>query len=283
MNIGRRETLAAAAGLALVVGSKAQAAKSLNLDLTKTVDSYRAYTKMRGAAEGKLALWWYTGTVWLKVEDKIPEQVLTIDGFSFQRLSIKPDGSLVQLMAEAGYFKDAEGKVIADTWVNPFNNETCKPRHYKSNQTIIAKPDTSLTGEEGGRMDGRNMKGRIGPASVNGDQVWIPENFGARFVLPPRDNIDPKEDVGGVLANASLASFTAKLSDIQNAELESAPSSMHFQSLGGFLPWMRMGKTPGAMNWQLFGHKVASVDAIAAPLRARLEKDYPGWLKDPGI
>jgi len=279
----RRQTLAAAAGLALVAGRHAQAATSLKLDLNKTVDAYRAYTKMRGAGEGKLAMWWYTGTVWFKVEDQLPQQVMTIDGFSFQRLSMKPDGTLVQLMAEAGYFKDAEGKAIADTWVNPFNNETCKPRHYKSKQTIIARPDTSLTGEEGGRMDGNNMKGRIGPASVNGGQVWIPENFGARFVLPARENVDPKEDVGTVLANASLAVFTSKVSDVQNAELESAPGTMQFQRLGGFLPWMRLGKTPGAMNWQLFGHKVASSDAIQPALRARLDKDYPGWLKDPGI
>jgi len=48
-------------------------------------------------------------------------------------------------------------------------------------------------------------------------------------------------------------------------------------------PWMRLGRTPGAQTWQLFGHKVASVDAIPAPLRVRLEQDYPGWLRDPGI
>ena len=277
----RRQTMLAASALA-AAASHAQA-KSLNLDLMQTADTYRAYTKMRGAGEGKLALWWYTGTVWLKVEEQLPQQVMTIDGFSFQRLSMKPDGSLVQLMSEAGYFKDAAGNTILDSWINPFNGETCKPQHYKSKQTIIAKPDTSLTGEEGGRMDGNNMKGRIGPAAVNGDQVWIPENFGARFTLPKRENVDPKEDMGNVLANASLAVFSAKVSDVQNADIESAPSTMHFQNLGGWRPWMRFGKTPGAQTWQLFGHKVASIDAIPAALRARFEKDYPGWLKDPGI
>lgn len=281
MTLSRRSALGA--GAVLLAATSAQAAKSLNLDLSKTVDAYRAYVKMRGAGEGKLALWWYTGTVWLKVNSEVPQQVMTIDGFSFQRLSMRPDGSMVQLMAEAGYFKDAEGTAILDTWVNPFNKEVCKVRHYKSNQTIIAKPDTSLTGEEGGRMDGNNMKGRIGPASVNGDQVWIPENFGTRFAVPKRDNVDPMEDVGDSLANASLASFTAKLSDIQNAELESAPSTMHFQNLGPQRPWMRFGKATVAQTWQLFGHKVASVDAIPAPLQARFEKDYPGWLANPGI
>jgi hypothetical protein len=150
-------------------------------------------------------------------------------------------------------------------------------------QTIIAKPDTSLTGEEGGRMDGRNMKGRIGPASVNGDQVWIPENFGARFTIPKRDNVDPLEDIGDTLANASLAVFSAKVSDVQNGDIESAPSTMHFQNLGGARPWMRFGRANVSQTWQLFGHKVASLDAIPQALRARFEKDYPGWLEKPGI
>ena len=66
-NINRRTALAAASAITTAVASTASA-KSLGLDLSKTIDSYRAYTRMRGAGEGKLAMWWYTGTVWLKVE-----------------------------------------------------------------------------------------------------------------------------------------------------------------------------------------------------------------------
>lgn len=279
--MNRRHLVSAA--MALPLAMPARAAASLDLDLAKTADVYRAYVKMRGAGEGRLALWWYTGTVWLKVDDQLPQQVLTIDGFSFQRLSLKPDGTLVQLMAEAGYFKDADGREILDTWVNPMNGETCKVRHYKSNQTILARPDTTLSGDEGGRLDGRTMKGRIGPASVNGDQVWIPENFGARFAVPQRENLDPKEDIGATIATASLAVFTAKLSDVQNPDLDSVPSTLHFQNLGPPRPWMRFGRANVAQTWQLFGHKVAGLDAVPAPLRARLDRDYPGWLASPGI
>ena len=145
----------------------------------------------------------------------------------------------------------------------------------------MGAPDGSVGGEEEGRM--RNTKGRIGPAAVNGDGVWITENFGARFTLPKRENLDPKEDVGDTLANASLAVFEAKLSDLQNAKLDSVPSTLNFTSLGGWMPWMRMGRTTGSMVWQLYGHKVKSIDAIQPNLRARLEKDYPGWLENPGI
>jgi hypothetical protein len=81
--------------------------------------------------------------------------------------------------------------------------------------------------------------------------VWVPENFGTTLKVPRREQVDPQEHMGERLANASLALFTAALS--------------------------------GAQTWQLFGHKVASVDAIPEPLRDRLERDHPGWLRNPGI
>ena len=278
--LDRRSLLAA--GAAGVVAAPARAA-SFNFDLSKNVDTYRAYTRMRGAGDGLTGLWWYTGNVWLQAEDKIAEHVLSIDGFSFQKLTVQPDGTMTQQMSEAGYFKDPKTGVIADAWVNPINGENCKPRHYKSSQTIIATADGGLKGEEDGRMSAREFKGRIGPAAVNGDQVWIDENFATKFTPPKRDNTDPKEDVGAFIGAASLATFTAKLSDVQNKDLAFVPSQLHFQTINGWLPWMRMGRVPGSQSWQLYGHKVKDISAIPAPLRARYEKDYPGWLEKPGI
>jgi len=278
--LDRRSLLAAgAAGFAT---PHARAA-SFDFDLTKNVDIYRAYARMRGGGDGVTGLWWYTGNVWLQAGDKIAEHVLSIDGFSFQKLTVQPDGTMVQLMSEAGYFKDPATGVIVDTWVNPVNGETCKPRHYKSSQTIIATADGGLKGDEEGRMSAREFKGRIGPAIIHGDQLWIDENFSTKFTLPKRANADPKEDVGDYIIAASLATFTAKLSDVQNKDMAFVPSQLHFQTMNGWLPWMRMGRTPGSQAWQLYGHKVKDIGAIPTELRARFEKDYPGWLEKPGI
>jgi hypothetical protein len=81
--------------------------------------------------------------------------------------------------------------------------------------------------------------------------VWVPENFGTTLKFQRREQVDPQEHMGECVANASPALFTAALS--------------------------------GAQTWQLFGHKVASVDAIPEPLRDRLERDHPDWLRNPGI
>ena len=279
MTIDRRTLLATGAAIAAVPAR----ATSFNFDLTKNADIYRAYTRMRGGGDGVTGLWWYTGNVWLQAEDKIAQHVLSIDGFSFQKLTVQSDGTMTQQMSEAGYFKDPKTGKIADDWVNPINGEVCKPKHYKSTQTIIATADGGLKGDEGGRMSAAEFKGRIGPAAINGDQIWIDENFATKFMLPKRDNVDPKEDVGAYIAAASLATFTAKLSDVQNKDLAFVPSQLHFQTMNGWIPWMRMGRTPGSQAWQLYGQKVKDISALPAALRARYEKDYPGWLEKPGI
>ena len=273
----RRSMIMAGAALA------AAPARAAKFNFANTVDIYRAYARMRGGGDGVLGLWWYTGNVWLQAGDRIAENVLTIDGFSFQRLTVQPDGSMIQLMSEAGYFKDPKTGAIADTWVNPLNGESCKARHYKSMQTIIATADGGLTGDEGGRMSAREFKGRIGPAVINGERLWIDENFATKFVIPKREGLDPKEDIGDFLAAASLATFTAKLADVESDSLDFVPCELHFQTMNGWLPWMRMGRVAGAQSWQLYGHKVRDVSAIPAELRARFERDYPGWLEKPGI
>lgn len=280
--LSRRGALGLATGLA-ITGTSAGRAASLGFDVSRTVDTYRAYARMRGGGDGRLGLWWYTGNVWLQTPDRLAKAVLGIDGFSFQRLTMRPDGGMVQLMSEAGYFKDPATGAIADTWTNPFNGEVCRPRHYRSMQQIVAAPDGTLKGQEDGRMSEREFEGRIGPAAVNGDAIFITENFATKFAFPRRPGMDPLEDIGDSLNSASLATFAAKLPDVQDRGREFVPCTLAFQTMNGWLPWMRMGRMPGWQSWQLYGHKVASVDAIPAPLRARFEKDYPGWLRNPGI
>lgn len=137
--------------------------------------------------------------------------------------------------------------------------------------------------QSGDRMSAAEFKGTIGPAAINGDQLWIGENFATKFILPKREGMDPKEDVGDFLAAASLAMFTAKLSDVENQKRDFVPCTLHFQTMNGWLPWMRMGRTPGVQSWQLYGQKVKDIAAIPPELRARFEKDCPGWLERPGI
>ena len=273
----RRSSLGLAAGLA---ASPAFAAAP-KLDLTEPRAYYTAYARMRGLTPTKLGMWWYAGTIFGERKDEVQIPILRIEGFSFNRIGVLPDGSLSQVLAEAGYFCDLATGQPLEKWVNPLNKQTCEIHHYKLVQKINATP-TGITLQDT-NMQPVATEGRIGPATISGDDVWISENFSNKYAIPHKPEMDPAMYPGPVIVGTSLATFSAKLSDLADPTREFVPSLLAYQSMSGFLPFMRMGREPGLVNWQLMGRKVKSVAEMPATLRARFDKDYPGWVTNPGI
>ncbi len=251
------------------------------LDFSKNVDVFKAYARMRGLTPKKLALWWYAGTIYVQRDGEVLLPFLNIEGFSFSRIQVTPEGKLDQVLAEAGYYKDVTTGEVIGEWTNPLNNQKVKPRHYSLVQHIIAD-ETSIT------MTDTNLQpiathGRIGPAMVSGDTVWIGENFSNKYEIPKREGRDPLEYPGQFIVSSSLATFESKISDLNDANKEFVPSSLSYQSISGYMPWMRMGRERGTVNWQLSGRKLRSLDELPVDLRKRLEADHPGWLANPKI
>jgi hypothetical protein len=271
----RRTMLSAGAAFGLAPFAAAAAPA---LDLSKPVDMFNAYARMRGRGAAGPGLWWYEGTAFGQRAGEPQEALLGIEGFSFNRLIVNADGTLSQHMAETGYFKDLKTGAIVDSWVNPYTGQSVKPAHYHTRQNVVATVD-SLKSEESGRARGET-KGRIGPAISGVDTTWITENFSTKIALPPREG----ETAGAVMIASSMAVFAALTKDLADAKRDFVPATLTFQSVGDrFLPWMGMGAAPGLSVWQLMGRKVRTSAECPPILRARIDKDFPGWLADPGV
>jgi hypothetical protein len=275
----RRTVVTGAIALTAAPGL-AQAATKPWLDLARTPDLFRAYARMRGRDTAP-GLWWYEGTAFGQREGEPQQALLGIEGFSFNRLTVNADGTLSQHMSETGYFKDLVTGAIVDSWVNPMNGQMVTPRHFHSRQQVTATID-SLKTEEGNRPPAET-RGRIGPAVVGADTTWITENFSSRVSVPQREGQDPATYPGPVMVLTSMAVFAALTKDVQNKALDFVPATLTFQSISGFLPWMRMGREPGLSVWQLMGRKVRSIDDCPPALRTRIAKDHPGWLENPQV
>ena len=271
----QRRTLLLTGGAA--VAAPFAAAAAADPDFSRTADMFAAYARMRGRGTAGPGLWWYSGTAFGQRAGEVQEALLGIEGFSFNRLTVNADGTLSQHMAETGYFKDLKTGAILDTWVNPYNGQTVKPGHYHTHQNVTATVD-SLKSEETGRPPAQT-KGRIGPAMIGADTTWITENFSSKLTLPKRDG----EDAPTTLIATSMATFSALTRDLANKTLDFVPSTLTFQSISGFLPWMGMGREAGVSVWQLMGRKVKSAADCPPALRARIAADFPGWLENPGV
>jgi hypothetical protein len=278
--VTRRASLGLAAGLMAgpALGKSPDAGAEA---LKDTRAMFGAYARMRGVSPQSLGMWWYAGTVFAERAGEVQEPILGVEGFSFNRIAVLPDGRLSQVLAEAGYFKDLVTGAIAMEWINPLNRQACKPQHYRLVQRIVASADSiALTDTN---MQPVDTRGRIGPALISGDQVWIAENFSNKYAIPRRDGADPATYPGPTLVATSLATFSARLSDVRDPKLAFVPTLLAYQSTSGFMPWMRMGREPGLINWQLMGRKLRSAAEMPAALRARFDQDHPGWVDNPGI
>lgn len=277
----RRDTVLGM-GLAGLAGAtlRTPALAAGSYDLSDPGDVITAYARMRGNLDGTPGMWWYRGNMFAKRDNDVAQRVLKIEGFSFNRLVRRADGKFDQIMAEAGYFIDPESDEIQDTWVNPLNDRTCEPQHYKSNQTIVVGPD-GVSGSEAAAVPVQ-FTGTV-EAQAQGGRVWTTENMVTKLPNPRSEAADPLAYSGPVITLTSLAAFTGQLADLNNESLAMMPATLHFQNLSPWMPWMKMGQEAGLTTWQLLGTKVASPDTMPARLRRRLEADYPGWLDNPGV
>ena len=161
---------------------------------------------------------------------------------------------------------------------NPFTGEKVTPPHIKSLQKQIIAADATMAAREGAAV--AEFSGRIAGLTVNGDTLWLTENFLSKS----------KPDAlrgGAVNTSSSLSTFTAKMADVENDKAVFMPCYLNYQSLGSWPAWMKLDGSDaargGSLSWQTRGQKMRRVEDGPIELRGWIEAREPGFLKEPGI
>ena len=240
------------------------------------------YARARGAAPGTRGMTWYTGTFWGKRSLDAAVALFKVNGFSFNKTEIQPDGSLVQNMIEVGFWCDPKTDQPADKWINPMNGLPCTPKHYKSPQTVRFDA-TGRAQRPANAPEGMVYDAWITDPVESGDVVWIGETIVAKSITPPGTSADPLENRVPINTMTSLVNYTMRRKDLDTPISTFVPGTMNFQSLSTWYPWMRMGQELGQTMFQLTGRKVRSLEEVPPGLIRLIDERHPGWLKDPGV
>lgn len=268
---------AALTGTAAAVGLSALGASPARSD--DHIDKNKLYVQLRGNLDGSDGLWAYSGAYWGKPQGEIARQLFRVDGFSFNAMTLRADGGVDQKMMECGFWQNPETGELADEWVNPMNGLTCQPKHFKSGQVISFDPDGQWEVPEERRARLRHIEGVIVEPIVNGPVIWSQERLILKGTRPePEPGSDPLTYRGPVSTNTSLATYRAELADLDR---DFVPTSLHYQSMGSWYPWMRMGQRAGVCSFELVGRKLESTSEIPDRVMAFLEDRRPGFLEDP--
>jgi len=277
-HLSRRDTILSAglliAGTAL---APAHAAMS-RAEIADDANRFKVYARVRGGAKGATALWWISGIIYAKIKGDVAKPLFRVLGASQNTITMRADGGLSQTMEEAGYFADLNTGAIMARWTNPITGAPSTPEPYKmKSMQAIAKDGTV---ERPNAPFPITAYGGIGAATVNGDTVWIEENFSARVGLlsPSVEGRKPEVIAGQFRVIDSLATFQARMDDVMLGDDQFVPATLAFIETDPWFPWMNMGATDGLQLWQLKGRKLRNADELPPDLRARLKADYPDFI-----
>ncbi len=271
--ISRRMLLGAGVGLAAGVLAPTNVGVAGH---ASSLSRNEVYARARGAVGDDPGLWWYSGRLWGKLVNDKAVQFFSVEGFSFNRMVRKDDGGLRQIMEECGFWKDPATGEILDEWINPLNGLKCEPGHFRSRQDLTFSLDGKLVGRD-------RFEGQITDPVISGTTTWISEILVGAFPSTREPDQDPLTYVGPARTGTSLANYTMDTDAVHAANAGFVESTMHFQSMGNWYPWMRLGQAPGQQMFELFGRKIRSIDEIPADLRATLDERRAGFLKDPNL
>ena len=267
----------ALAGTGAMLGAAALKARPARAD--DHLDKNKVYVQLRGNLDGSDGLWSYSGSYWGKPQGEIARQLFRVDGLSFNGMTLRPDGGVEQKMIECGFWQDPDTGELADDWINPMNGLPCKPVHFKSSQIISFGPDGKWDVPDERRASSRHIEGVIEEPIVNGPVIWSQERLILKSIRPePEAGSDPLAYTGPIATGTSLATYRADVADL---EQDFVPTTMHYQSMGSWYPWMRMGQRAGTCSFELIGRKLPSTDEIPERVMAFLDERRPGFLDDP--
>jgi hypothetical protein len=271
--ISRRQMIGAGMGLAAgMAGSSVLQAAAPE----RTHSLNEIYARARGGAGDAPGLWWYTGRLWGKLNNDRAANFFAVEGFSFNRMVRGANGELRQVMEECGFWKDPDSKALLDDWVNPLNGLPCKTRHFRSRQDLTFSAD-------GRTSNSGRFEGHVAEPIVSGPILWISEILLGVFPSPREPDQDPLTYSGATRTATSLVTYTMDAKEALAEDPGFVASTMNYQSMSNWYPWMRMGQAPGQMMFELSGRKLRSMDEIPPDFRATLDDRRAGFLEDPNI
>lgn len=252
-----------AAAIASPVGAAATAPR---LDPSRSADLSLIFRKLAYATDERIGFWWLKGRRFALVDTGlIPFWDMHI-GAAFQTRTLS-NGQFEVSFLQTSFYTDLTSGRLLRTFENPFTHQIVD----------IAYPPavaSRLTFDAGGRTDAPTgflanlaRDARIGPAWIQGDDVWVEGNILLNGQAAPGRRPIRVND---------LTTYFGSLRDILNPDMPMPLSGQMFSDINIWPPWLEMGDQKGDYFSRCYGRKVASFDAMPPFWRQSMLAAFPG-------
>jgi hypothetical protein len=258
----------------------ATAASTRALDLEDPRARARVLAKVKGSIAEETVYTFCRLHLYLWLNDGNLQPMLTMQNLAASSWTPLPNGNYRGTVREVGVYTAFDSDELIDHWVNPVTGEKREVWQFVGGPlSVEIGPDGIVTGPEA------TLKPRQMRMDVIAGKVLLPNQSAFSFPNPFKEDRWPKEAGGPTFYWDSHYFFAAQVKDVIDPRVTSAPSTVQFQNLVSFHPWLGMGKTPGRTWGKGLGTKLRDLKDLPGAVRAALEKrtpeifDLPAWTK----
>ncbi len=246
------------------------AVTSSSPDLTDLQQLLPAFIRLGASLDNRLVIWWMDGVRYGVVDAKA-KALFGMKVGMFHRFYRQPNGDYKLAMFELTYYTDLASGKLLEEFANPYTGETNRVTHVRLGPEIRRQTGRGLADPENPMV--HDYRSSLGPAIINGDQLWIPTSVHATIRFP-------KPTAPEILLNI-YTTVQGRLSDAVNPDLLSAPATLAFQNVLKWEPFMRMSDRPGHMMSRAAGRKLHSIHELPADYLVCAERVHPKLIEDP--
>ena len=250
--IGRRHLISG--GAALFAFMQLPVARAA-LDFDDPDDLLTTAVKLRGSLDDRMVMWWMKGVRYGVVKDELNPLFNMLVG-SFSRYKEVPGQGYQVTMLELGYLTDLQTGEPLDEFRNPYTDKVVKVPEQRLGPHPVMLTSSGVEIDSGGPFAAIDLKTRLGPVIVQGDDIWLREDSTAK--------VESDLPMMGKHIYNELVTYRGRLSDVNNPDLPAAPAAVQYQSVTSWREWFEAGGIPGHTTARAAGRKIFSVEDFPA-------------------
>jgi hypothetical protein len=238
------------------------------LDLTSEAGSVEALVKLRCSLDPKQEeLLWWAGTLFAQEPGKKAYPLMGFEGYNICRAEKQADGVWRLFTRELTFYRDLKTGKIIDSWDNPISGQRNDVVHVANDpvNTVLNAP-------------GRHIPM---PWVEAGEEIMLTLNIPLAYPNELSPEQFPEESSGPTYMGSEHFMFFAPRAAMEDPALKAAPVTYGWTRLGPWLPWMKLGTTPGQLLYVAQGNKRSSIDQLPEDIQQLVRSKYPEYARAP--
>lgn len=238
-------------------------------------DGLDEFIKVRASLDFQPSVFWWSGSVYSFVPERpdLSQELFTMKGMNVGR-AVPTEAGYNLLTREVAVYGDLDTQEPLASW----------------NSAVIGGPDRGceVVHVWNDPVNGKFSRGRgddpfrLPTQELGNGMVCVSMDVFVAYPSPIRHDQFPEHSGSNVYQGAELFQFFCQKDHINDPNLPSAPASISWTRIGPWLPWMRMGESPGHLVYQCRGAKsMHGFEGVDPDLLLFVREKNPIFLEPP--